>query len=106
MESGRVILLFGGSALFALGTALLGWALWKAGTVPKASAALFGLYGPVAVAGYSTSTLALIIGGFIFLGLALLPVGVMMLLETEDQWEHPPAVRGFHLVGKPEARAA
>jgi hypothetical protein len=106
MESGSVVVLFAGSLLLAVGTAILGRALWTAGTVPKLSAVLFGLYGPVVVAGYATSTLALIIGGFVALGVALVPLGVVMLTESEDQWEHPPAFTGFHIAGGPREQTA
>jgi hypothetical protein len=97
MSSGSVALLYAGPGLLAVGSALLGSALYRSSTIPRPSAVLFGLYGSMLAVGYATSSLWLVVAGFAAMTVALAPVGLVLLTESEAEWEHPPAFDGYRL---------
>lgn len=95
MASGSIVVLYAGPLLLSVGTVVLGTALYRARTVPKTSAVLFGVYGPMLLVGYGAAIISVVIAGFAALAVALIPIGIAVLTETEAEWEHPPVFHGF-----------
>lgn len=89
-----MILMIAGTLLPAIGTTLLGFALYAARSVPRASAVLLAAYGPLQLVGFGANMRVVIILSFVALALALIPAGVQTLRTPADEWETPPVLRG------------
>jgi hypothetical protein len=90
------VLILAGPLVAAVGTSLLGYALYAARTVPRASAVLLAIYGPLQVVGFASEAIPVITASYAVMALALIPVGIMLAGETTEDWEAPPTFEGFH----------
>jgi hypothetical protein len=84
-----------GSIAMTLGLIGLATALATARVVPQPSAYLLAVFGIVQIVGFALYSGPVVIASFVVLAAALIPVGLEVLMETDEAWEHPVRFRGF-----------
>ncbi len=106
LSGSTFVLMLAGTLVPAIGTTMLGFALYAARTVPRASAVLLAGYGPLQIAGFATDQRIVIILSFVALSLALIPIGIQTLRTPAEEWDRPPVVPGStEMLSKAEALA-
>ncbi len=98
-------LMLAGTLVPAIGTTMLGFALYAARTVPRASALLLVIYGPLQLVGFAANLRMVIILSFAALALALIPVGIQTLRTPADEWDSPPVQGSAETPSRAEALA-
>lgn len=96
-ESSAALVLWLAPILATVGLAVLAVGLVRAHTAPPLFAALFGFGAVIQFVGLflATSMPVVIVGSAaMFAGLAA--IGMQLLMETDEEWEHVPAFEGFH----------
>lgn len=88
-----------GLFVMAFGMLLLAYALFRARVVPVPSAALLGACGVVLAVGYALFAPVVVLAAFVILGVALIPVGIELLVEPNEAWDHQPEIHGYHIGG-------
>ncbi len=84
-----------GVAALALGFLVLCYGFMRHATVPRWAALLMAGGAVVAVIGQMIFSTALLAAGDIALLIGMAAVGMEVLLETGDKWEHPAVFEGW-----------
>lgn len=84
--------------LLSAGLLMLCVALFQAEAAPQPSTVLIGLFAIGQVAGFLLFSNPIVLASFLALAIGLVPLGYLVLTETDDQWEHTPRFHGFHWV--------
>jgi hypothetical protein len=84
-----------GVLLGTIGTTLLGIGLYRIRAVPRLWAALLAVYGPLQAIGFASEFIPLITLSYAVMALAMIPIGVILLGATDDEWNDPPSYEGF-----------
>lgn len=90
------LLALSGVVLAAVGTTMLGIALYRARTVPRASAVLLMVYGPLQAVAFGIEDIALITVSYAVMASAFAPIGWSIARSTVDGWRRPPTLVGSH----------
>lgn len=85
---------FGAFAL-TVGLIVLAMGLMRAHAVHWTMAMGLAVGSIVLAVGYAVFSVAVLIVGAAFLVVGLVPIGRQVLVESTDEWEHTPEVRGF-----------
>jgi hypothetical protein len=83
------------SLALVVGLIVLAWGLTRVHAAPVWCAACIALAAVAYAIGGPTGSVVLYIIASAFLMAGLAPIGRMVLLETDDEWEHTPEVHGF-----------
>lgn len=93
------VLALSGIFLSAVGTTMLGAALYRARTAPRIAAAALMLYGPLQVVAFGVENIALITVSYVVMALAFVPIGWSIAGGTLEGWKQPPTFIGFRRAG-------
>lgn len=88
-----------GVLLGAVGLLVLGAVLYRAETIPRASAIALMAYGPLQLVGFGGEIIPFIVLSYVAMAVAFVPIGYTMFGETEEMWEQPPTFHGFRPAG-------
>jgi hypothetical protein len=99
LDSDLAVLGYVGGAMMALGFVLVAVNLFAARTVPVPSSVLFAAFAVTQLVGYVVSERWTLLASYICLCAALIPVGVEVLVESDESWEHPPTYEGLRMIG-------
>lgn len=81
--------------LAILGLIVLAVASWRAHVVPVLPALFIAGFAVVTGIGYGTADNGIVVAGWVLMALGLGSVGLNVLTETDEEWEHAPEVRGM-----------
>lgn len=96
-ESGVAVVVWLGPIVWTLGLVILAVGLVRAHAAPEVLAVGLGLGAIVHLVGmFFVGSVVMVVAGAAILFLSLAAIGVQLLLETDDDWEHVPEFRGFH----------
>jgi hypothetical protein len=84
-----------GVLLGTVGTTLLGIGLYRIRAVPRLWAVLLAVYGPLQAIGFGSEFVPFITLSYAVMGLAMIPIGLLILRGTEHEWNDPPSYEGF-----------
>jgi hypothetical protein len=90
---------------FALGMAVLATGLALSRAANPAMATMIGLGAIGVLAGYAIASVTLVIVAAAVLLVGLGTTGLLVLRETDAEWEHTPEIHGFRPTGPPPAGA-
>lgn len=94
------MLALAGVLLAAIGTTMLGVALYRAHTVARGVAACLAVYGPIQAVAFGMESIALITVSYGVMAMAFMPVGWWIVRCSPEEWRQPPAF-GLREVGRP-----
>lgn len=98
MDNPVMIVAFVGSIATAIGLLMLAYGLLQSRTAPTWSAGLLGIGSIVQWLGIAFASTPITVAGFVILFLALAPLGMGLITEPDEAWEHPPHFEGFRPV--------
>lgn len=78
-----------------LGFIVLGVAAWRAHVVATVPALLIVAWAVLTAVGYGSATNSVILAGWVLMALGMGSIGLNVLTETDEEWEHAPEVRGM-----------
>ena len=78
-----------------LGFIILAVASWRAHVMPVLPAVFIVAWAVMTAVGYGSGTNNLVVAGWVLMALGLGSVGLTVLTETDEEWEHAPEVRGM-----------
>ncbi|MGH3371187.1 MAG: hypothetical protein ACRDPR_14445 [Nocardioidaceae bacterium] len=88
-----------GGVLMGVGLLMLAVNLYQTRVVPEPSAALIGLFAVGQFIGFAIFSTPVVLASFAVLAVATIPVGYMLLTETDEQWKHAPRFHWYRPVG-------
>lgn len=88
-----------GGVLMGVGLLMLALNLYQTRVVPEPSALLIALFAVGQFVGFATSSTPLVLASFAVLAVALVPVGYLLLTESEEEWKHAPRFHWYRTVG-------
>lgn len=93
--SGLMVALYAGTAAFAAGMVLMAYGLVRCGTAPRWAALVMGVGVVVLVVGQLLFIPLTTIVGAIAFTVGLAAIGMELLFETDEEWEHPVEFEGW-----------
>ena len=78
-----------------VGFVVLAVAAWRAHVVASLPALFIAAWAVTTAVGYGSAENSLILAGWVLMALGMGSVGLNVLTETDEQWEHAPEVRGM-----------
>jgi hypothetical protein len=94
-DADMLILLYIAGAMLTAGLLLLAANLLIARAVPWPVASLVAVFALTQAVGYAAFNAPTILASTIVMFLAFVPIGMKVLTESEEEWEHPPTFIGF-----------
>lgn len=88
-----------GGVLMGVGLLMLAVNLYETRVVPEPSAFLLGLFAVGQFIGFAIFSTPMVLASFAALAIATIPVGYMLLTETDEQWKHTPRFHWYRPVG-------